>query len=83
MDACAGTFSVAKACMILPNHRRIMECGWDPSYVIEAEPQLILLYARQVFSKEPDIDGEEKASTSAEEYDKTMKTIEVRRRLDE
>lgn len=55
--ACAGTFSVAKTCRLLPKYRRFIECEVVPIWVTEITMQLILLYAQQVSNKRSDIDG--------------------------
>lgn len=44
MDACDRTFSVVKACILLRKRKTFIECEVDPSGVIEAMLQLILLY---------------------------------------
>lgn len=50
VHASVGTFLVAKACMFLQKHRRFIGYEVNPSCVIEARTQLILLYDRQVSS---------------------------------
>lgn len=59
MDAFAATFSAIQAYMLFAGHRRFIGCEVDPSCFSETNPQLILLYARQVLSKKFDIYGEE------------------------
>lgn len=46
VDAGAGTVFFAKDGMLHTKHRRFIRCEGDPSCVIEAISQLILLYAR-------------------------------------
>lgn len=52
MYACAGTFSVAKACMAVPKHRRFIACEFDPSFKKESLPKVVVLFARQMLSRE-------------------------------
>lgn len=58
-EASAGTFSVAKACMIILKHRKFIGCAVDPSCVAKPIPQLIMLNARQLLREEWVIDGDE------------------------
>lgn len=81
VDACGGTFFVAKAYMLLDKHRKSVGCEVDPSYVTKAMMQLILLYARQLLSKGLDIYGEEEARLFADVYVKTEKVVEMGRYL--
>lgn len=62
----ADTLSGAKDSMRLPTHRRFLWYEVDSSCVIEAALQLILLHARQVLSKELEIDAKENDCCSAE-----------------
>lgn len=59
LETFAWTFSVAKAYMLLPKHKRFIGSGVDTCCVTEAMSKLILLFARDVLNKESDIDGEE------------------------
>lgn len=77
MDACGGTFSVSKACMLFSKLRRFIGCEVDPSCMIVAMPQLILIVARQIFSKQPNIDGDVKVRISAKMYIKAAEAILV------
>lgn len=45
VDACAGMFSITKACTLFPKRRRFIGCEVEQSCVIEAMPQLIVFYA--------------------------------------
>lgn len=81
VDACAVTFAVAKACMLLVKHRRFIGCKEDSSCVNEAILLLILLYARQLLSKASESDGEENVHRSAEVNATLVESIELRKRL--
>lgn len=52
---CAGTFSVVKACMLLPQCRQFAECDLDSECVASRLPQFSLVFARQVLNKRSDI----------------------------
>lgn len=54
----------------------------DPSRVPEAMPQMIALYAEQVFSKELDIIEGEEVCNTAEWYVEEAEANEVRKCLD-
>lgn len=82
MYASAGSFSVGKASMVLPKHRRLIGCEVDRSRETKMRRWLILPYARQVLSKESEVDGEEEARSSAEMYLKGVEEIEARHFLD-
>lgn len=66
VDTCAGTFSVAKACMPPRNHRTYIGCKDDPGCETETVAQLILLYAQQVLNRESGTSGEEYVCSSVE-----------------
>lgn len=59
VNACAGTFSVTKAWKLLHTHRTFIGGEAEPSCVNEAMLQLILFFARQVLSRNSDVDGED------------------------
>lgn len=63
--------------MYLLNHRSSIGCEVDQSCVTEAIPQVIVLYSRQVSTKESDIDGEEEVRRSADVYVKAVEAIVV------
>lgn len=46
--------------MLLPKNRSFIECDVDPTCVTRAIPQLIVLYGRQLLSKEWAIAGKNK-----------------------
>lgn len=77
MDACAGTFSVFKACMLLSKHGVFIGCKVNPDYVADTTAQLILLYTRQVLSKKSDVDVEENVLLSTGVYVEAVKATEV------
>lgn len=81
VDVRARTFCFAKACMVPPKHRSVIECKMDPSGVTEAMPQLMPVFDRQVMNKGLDLGVEEIVCHSAEVYVKTMEAIKVRKRL--
>lgn len=54
----------------------------NPNCVTEAMCQLILLYARQLLSKDSDINGEEEGRRSAVVYVEVVESIEVWKYLD-
>lgn len=83
VDTCAGTFSVAKACMLSPKRRRFKGNEVNPSCMTKPILQLILLHARQMLSKNSDIDGKEGVPPSANVYVMVVEAIEMRIRLEE
>lgn len=56
-DCCAGTFSVARAFMRLPQHRQYVGSDLDEKSVASSFSQLILIFTCQIFNKESDITG--------------------------
>lgn len=66
------TFSVSRACMLLPRHRTFTGCEVDSNCVAEAMLHLILLYARQLLRKESDVNGEEEVRLCADVYVKAI-----------
>lgn len=81
MEASAGTFYVAKVCMLLSRHRRFIECYVNPGRVAESMLQRILLYVRQILSKQSDIDGEEEFCRFSDVYVKEAEATELQKRL--
>lgn len=81
VHAYAGTFSISKACMLLPRHRRFMGCKVDPICMNEAMKDLILFNARQVLSRDLYIDEKGEICSSAEVYAKAVEAIEEQKRL--
>lgn len=81
IDACAGTFSVAKACLLLPKYRLFIKHEVEPGCVAKEMMQMILLYARQVLIKESAIDGKREGRICAEVYVNAAETIELQKRL--
>lgn len=82
VDACAAKFSIVKTCMLLLKHRSFIRCKLHPSHGTKVMPQLTLLYAAQMLSKESDIDGEGHVCSSAEAYVKAAEAIEIQECLD-
>lgn len=54
---CAETVPVLKACMLLPNHRRLIGYEVDPGCATEEMQLLVDLYARYVLSTKSETDG--------------------------
>lgn len=82
VDNCAGTSSVAKACMLLHKHARFIGCEAVSIYVNETMPQLILPNPQRVLLKKFDIDSEERARGSAKIYVRPVEAPAVQKRLD-
>lgn len=57
VDPCAGTFSVAMACMLMPKHRKFVGCDKDDSCLENSMTSLVALFARQILNPNSDIDG--------------------------
>lgn len=82
VDAYLCTFSVAKACLLLPKHKIVTGYEENARCVTEVMPQLILLYDRRLLSKKYDIDLEEEVRSSAEMHVKIVEAIELQKHLD-
>lgn len=79
VDACDGTFSMNKTCIVLPERRNFVA---DGNCLTEGASQLILFYARQMQCKTPDIDEEEDVRRSAEIGLRAVEALDMRMRLD-
>lgn len=75
--AYAGTFIVAKACIFHLKFRSSIRCKVNPSCAAKVMSSLILLYALQMLSEKPGIDGDENACSSAMVCIKAVGEIEV------
>lgn len=82
VDAFAGIFSVATACLSLLVYRLYLECQTIPSCETERMPQLNLISARQALSEESDTDCDEHVCSSVEVGVRAVEAIEVQERLD-
>lgn len=51
VECCDGTFSVAKAFMLLPRHRQFVGCYLDLEWVAFHHSKLALIFSRQVLNK--------------------------------
>lgn len=49
---CAGRFTMAETCTLLPQHRRFVGIDLDSGCVAYSLPQLALVFTRQVLKKE-------------------------------
>lgn len=83
LDHFSGTSSVAKAGLLFPKRRRLFSCFVNWSCVTEVVSQLMIIYAREKWNKELDIDGEEQVSPCAKVHDEAVEAIEIVKRLDE
>lgn len=81
LHTCSGTFSIATVCLLLPKHTRFMEGEVDLSCMVEVFLQLILLYGRQVQSKESGNDRKDDFRSSADIYVIAVEVIQVRKHL--
>lgn len=62
LDTCARTFVIAKSCLLLPTHRRLVGCEKNSDCFQDALPSLVKAYAKRVFNTESDIGGARKWS---------------------
>lgn len=65
----------------LPNSKRFKHCAVDRNCVTETMPKLMLLFARQMLSREPDIDAKGKVCRSGKIYLKVGRAINAQKRL--
>lgn len=79
---CAGMFSVAKACTVFPQHRRLVGCGLDPECVASSTPQFAVKFARQVLNGESDITEDSDVQQTTSTFVETMEKLDVKRRID-
>lgn len=77
VNAYGGTFSNSKSYVLLPKHGRSIDCGMDTNCLNEAIPQLSLTYARQMISRESDVDREEKFCSCAKPCAREIALIDM------
>ena len=82
VDPCAGTFSVAMACMLMPKHRKFVGCDKDDSCLENSMTSLVALFARQILNPNSDIDGTDHDKVHAKVLLRELDAIEAKRRLD-
>ena len=81
VDPCSGTFSVAKACLLLPKHRRFVGCDLDPACLQHTEDRLIELFARQLLNPRSDISTrDDKLTSSAQNLVAEIERLKVTKR---
>ena len=82
-DPCAGTFSVAKACLSMEKHRRFVGTDRDSVCVEVAEDPVLELYAKQLLDPQSDITTTSlDVRKAAQVLCNELTRIEVRRRAD-
>lgn len=74
---CAGTFPVAKACMLLLHCRRFFGCDPDLEWVASSLPQMAPIFARQVLNEASDITGDDDVQQAATTFIKVMEELEL------
>lgn len=52
MELFAGMFLMAKACMLLSQHKRFVECDLNPESINSIHPRFALVFVRQQLIKE-------------------------------
>lgn len=80
-DLCAGTFSTARGCMILPKNKKFVGIGIDQICLQKSLPQLLETYARKVLNPEPDISGTAQVIYATKTLIKKVDSINFRNML--
>lgn len=80
VDLFGGTWSVLKACMMLPQHRRGIACDIDDETLEAGMMQLVEVFAKQVQHELSDIEGNEEVQTAARTFLNSMGRLEMRLR---
>ena len=78
----AGTYSTARACLLLPAHRRCIVSNIDPNCKKHAFQQLVDVFARQVLNGNSDITGTDKTKKAAAVFINTWDAIRAKRQVD-
>lgn len=71
MECRAGTFSVAEACLLLPQHRQLGGHDLGSEFVTTSLPQLVHTFARQVLNKNSDITEDNDVRQDTFKFEKT------------
>lgn len=81
LDYCAGTFSLAKAGILLPQHRWIVGRDLDCEYVALSLLQVVFLSAHRVEIMEPDITADDGVHRTTSTSVEAMKELDLKRRM--
>lgn len=82
VDLFAGTYSVARACMKLPQHRQYIGCDIDENCFGYAEESLVETFARQLLNPKSDIiTDKEVIKFEAQKYVSEVERKKIRQRV--
>lgn len=81
-DCCAGAFSVAKACTLLPQQRQFVGCDLESKSVASSLPYLAFIFARQVLYKDSDTIGDDDVQQTASPFVKAIAELHQKRHND-
>jgi DNA modification methylase len=78
-DPFAGTLSTAKACLLLPEHRRCVCGDLDPKCAQIGMVQLVEVFAKQVLNEKSDIDGSADVQAAASTFLHGLQSLRARK----
>lgn len=81
VGCCSGTFSVAKECMLSPQHRRFVECDQDSKRGASSLSQLALVQVRPLLNKESDITGNHDVQQTAFTFVEAREDLDLKHRI--
>lgn len=81
LDLCAGTFSTAKVCIKVLNHRQFVECKIEVACFDAMMPLLVESFARKALNKEWNIEGTKRVKLAARIYPEAAMTIATKQRV--
>lgn len=82
VDCCVGILSVAKTCMLFPQHRWFVECVQDSECVALSLPYVALIFACQVLNMEPNIAEDGDVQQAASGFDEAMEELDLKLCID-
>lgn len=82
MERCAGTFSTFKVCINQPHHKRFYGASLDSRLIWSSLSPVVLFFARQILTKEPNIIRNGYVQQAAIMYEKPMEKLNEKRRTD-
>lgn len=81
VHCCAGTLSLAEACIRLPQHERFVGIDLDSESAASSLSQLNLIFARHVLKEKSDIAGEDEVQQAGFAFVKIMEDLSFNFRI--
>lgn len=78
---CAGTFSVAKECMFLPQDSKFVVCDLDSEYIASSLSELARIFACQALNKKSCLTEDDTLQHAVSTFLKAVEETDLERRI--